>query len=434
MADRSPLILTKVLLPKKRPDLLRRQRLVDFLHSYIERKLILVSASAGYGKTSLLIDYAHDTPLPVCWYSIDKADRDPQVFLEYLIASIQQRFPHFGEQSHLLAGGVFTGESDPIVGALVNEMVQSILGYFVLMLDDYHLVDDSEPINAILDRLLHYLPEHCHIILSSRSLPTKLTLTALTARQEIAGLGVNDLRFTAQEIQALVEQNYGTRLSDQEAKELAQESEGWIVGILLTRHTLWRGLFEGLIRTQEAEGQVFNYLANEVFAQQSEEVQHFLTRTSILGQMSPELCDRLLGINNSQAILELLERRNLFITRVDWPAPTGAPRLSTDAGQSVEGEEPWYRYHHLFQKFLDTRLRWEEAEQHAALHLQAAMLMETREVWGEAIRHYVEAGAYEQAAQTIERVAQETLELWCNYASRCTSPFNPRLIILQAAT
>lgn len=397
----SSIIITKILLPQKRDDLLRRQRLVDFIHEHIDRKLILISASAGYGKTALLIDYAHDTDLPVCWYSLDKADQDPRIFMEYLVASIRQRFPHFGQRTQALlqTGEGLTQEMETIVGVLVNEIYEAIPQYFVVVLDDYHFVDDSEAVNTLLDTLLHYLPENCHILLSSRTLP-RITLTRLVAQQQVVGLGVSDLRFTAQEIQELMRQNYNLDLPDKQAEELALQSEGWIAGLLLTTHTLWRGLFKDIIRRQRPEGGVFDYLVTEVFAQQPERVQRFLLDSSILKQMNPALCNELLGIEDSRDTLELLERKNLFIMK-------------------LESEGEWYRYHHLFRDFLIDKLRRDERYRHAELHRRAARLFERQGAHQEGIDHYLEAEAYEEAVQAIEAVAEETFNagLWRTLAN-----------------
>ncbi len=195
----SPRAITKILLPGKRINLLRRPRLINFLHEHIERKLLLISASAGYGKTSLLIDFARDTTLPVCWYSLDASDADPKTFLEYLLASLHRRFPDFGARTqNLLADPATLRDVDVVIGTLVTEIYETIPGYFILILDDYHAVEESDAINHIVDTFLRLLPENAHLILSSRTLPSKLTLTRLTAQAEIAGLGVNDLRFTAE--------------------------------------------------------------------------------------------------------------------------------------------------------------------------------------------------------------------------------------------
>lgn len=385
----APLIVTKILRPRRRDDLLHRRRLVDFIHAHIERKLIIISAPAGYGKTSLLIDFAHDSELPVCWYTLDERDSDPRVFLEYLVASIRRCFPEFGQQIHaiLQSGGSHLPDSETIAAALVNDMVQAIGEYFVITLDDYHLLDDGSAVHSLLDTLLRYLPEHCHILLASRMLPP-LTLTRMAARQEADGLSVHELRFTAHEIQQLMRQNYDLDLPDEQAQELAQELDGWIAGLLLTRHTLWEGMFAGMIRAQ-GEAQAFDYLATEVFEQQPEDVQQFMLHSAILDSLSPDVCDELLQTAASTEMLRRLESQNLFITRLEGP-----------------GE--WYRYHQLFREFLLSHLRSTAPDCYRELQLRAALLSLQRSEPASAILHYLEAGAHKKAAEVVESLADET--------------------------
>jgi ATP/maltotriose-dependent transcriptional regulator MalT/DNA-binding SARP family transcriptional activator len=382
-------MITKVLLPRKQPGLLHRQRLVNFVHEHIDRKLILVSASAGYGKTSLLVDFAHDTDLPVCWYSVDEADRDYRVFLEYLMASIRQQFPDFGSrtESALSTTAKANGQLKTLVSALVND-IHDLPDYFVVVIDDYHFVDESHEVNVLLDDLLRYLPENCHLIISSRTLP-QLTFSRLIARQESFGLGTPQLRFTAAEIQILLKQAYNLDISDEQAEELACESEGWITGILLTTHTIWKGLVRSMVQARGAGGQMYDYLANDVLGQQPLEIQRFLKDSSILREMSPALCDALLDSHDSLETLRLIEKRNLFISR-------------------LEGDELWYRYHHLFQKFLQDRLRLEEPGRFNALHRRAAEVFQRMGNHEEAIRHYMQARAYAETVEVVQQVAEAT--------------------------
>lgn len=384
--------ITKILLPGKRTGLLHRPRLVDFLHEHIDRKLLLVSAPAGYGKTSLLIDLAHETTLPVCWYSVDSTDSDPKIFLEYIVASLRRQFPDFGSRTlAVLADPSSTRNAAVVVNTLVTEIYEDIPSYFILILDDYHTVEDSEKINQILDSFLRLSPENAHLILSSRTLPSQLTLTRLTARQEIAGLGQNDLRFSADEIRAFVKQNYSVDLGEKDAVELAANSEGWITGILLTTQTMWQGLFQHLARTQGPHGRVFNYLASEVFEQQTPELQRLLLDTSILDQLQPSLCNELLQIRNSLDLFRALEQKNLFITR-------------------LEGDEIWYRYHHLFREFLESRLRDSDRTRWQSLHRRAAELFESHGQWNQVIQHLLEIRAFGEAALVLERIARETFD------------------------
>lgn len=388
----SPQAITKILRPGKRNALLQRPRLINFLHENIERKLLLVSAAAGYGKTSLLIDFAHETALPVCWYSLDASDADPKVFLESIVASLRRAFPDFGMRTRdlLAVSSAAPRDLDVIVGALVTEMVESIPRYFILVLDDYHTIEESAPINQVVDALLRLLPENAHLIIASRTLPARLTLTRLAARQEIAGLGVNDLRFTSDEIRAFIRQNYRIELTDLQALELAEQSEGWITGLLLTTHSLWQGLFQDL-RKRGQPGNVFNYLMHEVFVQQPAALQDFLLKTAILDQLNPALCDDLLGARDSAELLRDVEQRNLFIVR-------------------LEEEETWYRYHHLFREFLQTRLRETDGTRWRELHRHAAAMFQTRGALDQSIAHFLQAEFFDDAARALERIATETFD------------------------
>ncbi len=425
MPDLSPLFVTQILTPKKRPDLLRRPRLVDFIHEHIDRKLILISASAGYGKTSLLVDYVHDTDLPVCWLSVVAAARDPRVFLEYLITAINHHFPQFGQNSlGLLQSSETMSDPSLFVGTLVNEIYETIPDYFVVAIDDYHLVDSSRSLNQVVDTLVQHLPENCHFIISSRSIPvlTPRGLALLTARQQIAGLGVKELRFTADEIQALLLQNYGQRLPDKAAQELAEKSEGWITGILLTTHTMWKGLFEGMIRIQGSDSKVYDYLASEVLSQQPPKLQTFLLSTSILEEMSPLLCDEMLGVSQSRETLKLLEDKNLFVSRLE------------------RDEERWYRYHHLFREFLQTRLYEEGPSRVRDLHLRAGEVLSANRQVEQAIHHFLAAGDHQRATEAILEIANptydagklETLAGWLDALPVEMVQSRPRLLFLRA--
>jgi len=387
------IVKTKILVPGRRRSLLRRTRLVDFIHEHIDRKLLLIAASAGYGKTSLLTDFAHDTELPVCWYSLDEWDSDPMVFLEYLVASIRERYPHFGERTlGALRGGAHAEGLRSIAGTLLNEIHEVIPDFFALIIDDYHLISDSKEVASLFTFLLRRLPENCHMLLASRTTTLGLPVVELAARGELEGLGNDDLKFTADEIQRLLKQNHNLDLPSAEAERLARQSEGWITAILLTTHTLWKGLLHTMALAKGDDSQIFAYLAREVLQQQPENVQKFLTGSSVLRRMTPALCNELLDRADARDMLALLEDKNLFISRL--------------AG---DGDE-WLRYHQLFRDFLTAKLR-DEGDRHSVLHLKAGRMFEARESWDEAIRHYLDAEAYEQSQRLVESVAAGAFSL-----------------------
>jgi len=417
----NPLIVTKYLIPGRRPALLRRPRLLDFLYEHLDRKLILVSAPAGYGKTSLLAEFAHDVDLPICWYSLDRSDRDLRVFIEYLLAAIRQRFPGFGRRTlEFLEGVERTTDADALVGILVNEIHEEIADYFVIVLDDYNLVNPSEAVNYFLGSLLQRLPENCHLIIASRTIPTLTPrdLAVLTARQEVAGLGARELRFTAQEIQQLVLQNYHQELPDDVAQELARQSEGWITGIVLSTQATWKDLLAGAVRARGASSGVYEYLANEVFSQQIPEVQQFLLGSSILDEMSAARCDALLGLDHSAGMLDLLEQGNIFIVRFE------------------KDEERWYRYHALFQSFLRHKLASDAPERAMALHRRAAEILGGEGEWDAAFQHHMAAGDVPGAIALILRCDDEmweagrleTLAQWIDQLPPAALASQPRLM------
>jgi LuxR family maltose regulon positive regulatory protein len=202
----------------------------------------------------------------------------------------------------------------------------------------------------------------------------------------LAGLGNDDLKFTGHEIQQLLRQNHNLDLPADEAERLAQQSEGWITAILLTTHTLWKGLLQTMALAQGDDSQIFAYLAREVLEQQPADVQGFLMVSSVLQRMNPSLCNELLGTDNAREMLALLEDKNLFISRL-----------------AADGED-WFRYHQLFQEFLRANLR-EDGDRYAALHLKAGRMFEARESWDEAIRHYLAAEGFSDAERLVEQVA-----------------------------
>jgi LuxR family transcriptional regulator, maltose regulon positive regulatory protein len=418
-----PLISRKVQIPERSMTLLRRERLVGFLHSNINRKLVLVSAGAGYGKTSLLVDYAHDAELPVCWYSLDSSDNQVATFISYLVASIRRRFPEFGT-SVLRALREFNGPAEdvePFIRLLLNELQHSVEDYFVLILDDYQEVLESEPVNALVDGILRYLPENCHLVIASRAIPRRLTLTRLAAREEIMGLGVRQLKFTRDEIRQVLAQRGVADLEPHQLDTLAQRSEGWITAILLAGQTHWNDTVRNILELSGSLDNIFDYLAQEVLTQQPERIQRFLLETSILEEMSPPLCDALLGTNNAAQTLRSLAEQGLFTFE-----------LNSQAG--------WYQYHQLFREFLISKLERESPVDYRDLCLREARLMANQGRWAWAIDGYLAGQAYEDAAQAIDIVAQDyfdsgrgvQLQEWIDTLPQLTVSNHPRLMLFRA--
>jgi LuxR family maltose regulon positive regulatory protein len=399
--DQGPGIITKVLLPRRRADVLSRPRLIDFVNQNLERKLVLVCAPAGYGKTTLLVDFAQQTTVPVCWFTLGPSEADPQVFLEYLIYAIQRRYPDFGQRTLRYLANAGAKDLEVVAGLLIGELHDVADACFVTVFDDFHNVDGQKSIQTLMDLLIPSLPANCCWVIASRTIP-QLRLSRLVANRDAAGLGESDLRFTVAEIQQLFTRYYDLLVPESLAIELAQEAEGWIAGIILTSHALWRGLFKGLIQLKGSHGPVFDYLATEVFDHQPAEVQSFLLGSSTLPRLSPTLSDVLLGRDDSRAMLRTLDEGRLFVSR-------------------LEGDAEWYRYHPLFQEFLQERLSRDDPALFGRLHRRAGELAEADEDITTAIDHFLAAGDPARAADvcaaradaTINAGRSQTLLRWC---------------------
>ena len=231
-----PISRTKVVVPALRPEVLHRARLLALFDYLLEKKLIIMTAPAGYGKTSLLVDFARQSEMPVCWLSLDALDQDPQRFIAYLIAALAERFPNFGKRSSSVLRSVtsFEQDSERLLSSLVNEMEDRIDEHFVLVVDDYHFVDFIQPIRDLFSRFISLAGENCHVILASRRLPTLPDITLMVARQQVSGFDLEELAFRPDEIRALFEKNYGFKMADEVAEELVRQTEGWITGLHLS--------------------------------------------------------------------------------------------------------------------------------------------------------------------------------------------------------
>ncbi|NLE77137.1 MAG: hypothetical protein GX605_10365, partial [Chloroflexi bacterium] len=423
MINTSPMI-TRILLPQRSRKLLRRAHLLRFLNEAINQKLILISAGAGYGKTMLAVDFAHELTVPVCWYSLAPADQDLRIFATHLLASLRRQFPSFGQHfSHTLEslGRVDQSAVYPLATALVNEMYDVMPDLFLVVLDDYHHVEESGPVTDFVNQLLDFTPENCHFLVTSRTMPGSLPLLRLTARQQLAGLGVNDLRLTTDEIRQLVKANFSHDLTDAQAAALARDTEGWVTGVLLSASTMWGRLLEGVSRMPGPQGQVYEYLASEVFQQQLPVIRDFMLGTCILNEITPQFCDQLLGRDDSAMMLKSLEEQNLFLVRLG------------------EGDE-WYRYHQLFQAFLQATLLRSDRERALDLHRRAGRLWQGRGQFHQAIDHYLQGQAYTEAVSVLERELTDfftrgewrTLSTWIEALPNEIHIQKPLLLVAQA--
>ncbi|MBI4770859.1 MAG: tetratricopeptide repeat protein [Chloroflexi bacterium] len=376
----------KFSIPPRPPDLLRRPRLLNPLHEHIHRKLILISAAAGYGKSSLLADFVHDTDYPVAWLHLDEADHDLAALAADLALALQRAFPAF--QSRLPTLAAQPGTTAAALAATLNREIETALDdYFILALDDFHLLDEAAPVVTFFDALLEDLPEQAHVLVAGRTRPP-LRIVPLAARGQIFGLGEEHLRFTPAEVRDLLQLRNQLALPEAEAEKLVANTEGWITGILLTTHLMWQGLMASLIQARQSEAPLYDYLAEEVLDQQPEPLRPFLLESAVLPEMEPAVCDEVLGRSDSALLLRQAEARRLFISVV---------------GNDFRA----YQYHHLFRDFLIARLRAHDPERLRRLQARAADWYAAHGMAEAAVTFYVMAGHLARAAEVVEANAQE---------------------------
>lgn len=386
----------KIVVPRRRDELLSRGRLLRAFDDILDYRLTVITAPAGYGKTSLLVDFAHQSTLPVCWFSLDELDKEPIRFFLHFVAAIERQFPAFGEQSFaFLRESIRLDENiDQLVATIVNDIFDNITEHFLIVLDDYHLVEGSEVINQFINRFVLQVGENCHLVIASRTLIGLPDIPLLIGRSQVWGLSFEELAFTQEEVQALVSQNYDRKISRKEAKSLVRTTEGWITGLLLTLQAEL-GKRKGRANLERVAGVgVYDYLAQQAFAQQPPVVQDFLLRTSLFESFNADLCYRVLGDPPQgyrwEDLIAIVIQSNLFV-------------------QPIEDAGTWMRYHHLFRDFLQKRMRdLRSAEREAILRRLADYYM-SAEQWEQAYDVYLRLGDTEAAADLIETAGRSML-------------------------
>ncbi len=386
--DQSKLLIqTKLHAPSVRPDQVARPHLIGMLSGGMDKKLTLVSAPAGYGKTALVSAWLKGSGTRCAWLSLDSGDNDPMRFLQYLIGAIQAAVPGLGNDSASALQGVQPGKYENAIDLLTNEL-SSVTGQFVLVLDDFHVINGEAVANLVL-RLLEHLPDRKRLVLLTRIDPP-LPLARLRVRGQLVDIRADQLRFRREETAALLNEGLRLALSAEDLSAIEARTEGWIAGLQLAGLSMqscpdvhaFVSAFSG------SHHYVMDYLMEEVLKLQPRSTVDFVLRTSILDQMCAPLCETVVGadfegVSGGQAMLEALEAMNLFVVPLD-------------------DERRWYRYHHLFADVLRKRLEHQSPQLLAELHRRASQWYEQNGLIAEAIQQAIQANDGDRATKLTE--------------------------------
>ncbi len=397
----APLLTTKLYIPPVRPELVSRPRLIKQLNAGLDRKLTLVSAPAGFGKTTLVADWLDQVECPCTWLSLDEGDNDPVRFMTYFVAALQKVDEGMGQAAQSLLGAPQLPAIESLVTLLINDIAAAPQP-FVLVLDDYHAIH-AESIHQAVEFLIEHQPPQVRLVVVTRQDPP-LSLPRLRVRSQVVEVSEADLRFTADEAGDFLHQALGLHLDPKIITTLEARTEGWIAGLQLAALSVRGRSAERIAEFVElfsgSHRHVIDYLAEEVLAQQSNEVRDFLCQTSILDRLTAPLCDAVTGRSDSKEVLRQLDVANLFLMPLD-------------------DQRQWYRYHHLFADFLRTEL---DADTQALLHSKASRWLVAQGLLPEAVKHALASGDVNEAARVIAVAAGEafrfgsfaTLEGWLN--------------------
>jgi LuxR family maltose regulon positive regulatory protein len=378
----APILATKLYVPPPQPRVVLRPRLIEHLNEGLHRRLILVSAPAGFGKTTLLGEWLAGCGRPAAWLSLDEGDSDPARFLSYLLAALQTIAPNVGEGMLRVLQSPQPPPTESILTNLLNE-IAAVEVDLVLVLDDYHAID-SRAVDDALAFLLEHLPPRMHLVIATREDPD-LHLARFRGRGQLAELRAADLRFNSSEAAGFLNRVMGLNLSAEDLAALETRTEGWIAGLQLAALSMrGREDVSGFVRAFAGDNRyIVDYLVEEVLQRQPEHIRSFLLQTSILERLRGPLCDAVTGQEDGNARLEALERGNFFIVPLD-------------------DKRQWYRYHHLFAEVLYAHLMQEQPDRASTLHRRASEWYEHNGSVADAIRHALAAEDFERAADLVE--------------------------------
>lgn len=378
-------LATKIHIPRLRPQLVRRSRLHGLLQEVVKRPITLVSAPAGFGKTTLLAQWLAESDMAVAWVSLEQEDNDPSRFLLYMIAALQTLDSEIGMTALTLLRTLQPPSPEVVLAMLTNELTDRGGKDFALVLDDYHTIV-NELIHRGMAFLMEHLPPQMHIILATRADPP-FPLARLRARVQLCEVRTADLRFGIAEVAMFLQTVMELDLSPEAIATLENRTEGWVTGLQLAALSLHgrTDVSEFLAAFAGTHRFVLDYLSDEVLSRLPAPVMAFLLHTCILERLSGPLCDAVTGQEGSQVMLEMLDKENLFVVPLD-------------------DERHWYRYHHLFAEVLRSYLQQIEPQLLPVLHRRASNWYEQHDLSGEAVHHALSIPDADLAARLIEPI------------------------------
>jgi len=385
------MLLTKLHIPTPARSLIHRGSLFPLLNEGFRRKLILISAPAGYGKTTLLSDWIFQQKIRTAWYSINQRDNSPEDFLGFVLKSIQSAIPKIGIEAQALLDSNERVHVDYILEALLNDFV-GLDDELLLVLDDFHLID-NKVIFDLMNYLFEILPEKLHLAISTRFDPP-LPMARMRTHEELVEIRSSELSFSQAEIFSFFNKKLRIKLSDRDLQNLIRKTEGWVAGLQLTSLAVEGkdDLSDYLEKLAGDNRYIMDYLLEEVLQRQSGELQDFLLKTSVLEQFCSDLCNAVLDRTNSQQLIEELERSNMFLVPLD-------------------DERKWYRYHHLFGDLLKLRLANSPSSTLPEIHRRASDWFDQNEMMEPAVEQAFEAGDPQRAMKILNR---NITQIWEN--------------------
>lgn len=389
----SIILLSKLQAPQTKTKLLYRERLVNLLKENLNKRVVLLCAGAGYGKTTLLSQFLSQVEIPYVYYHLERTDAEPVVFFSYLIAGIGKIIPDFGKQTEKLSNFFNYPQRymEMIVGTFINEVIEKVKHDLYIILEDYHTLYPSEQINNILAYMLNHLPPNLHLIITSRILPP-ISMSQLQARDELFEIDSQHLRFTKEEIRSLFSTVYSVSLTETELEWIEEHFEGWPTSLrlMLQSSDYLKGKQSvGYIKRildsyYQSQSNLFNYFAQEIYNQEPKPTRQFMVDCSVLEWLRPELCDAVTRRTDSAELLADLNTRNAFVFRI--------PGMG-------------YRLHNLFRDFLQSKLVGTSREKRLFVRAARYYLKENR--LEDAVNFYLNADEFEKAASIIQEIGPD---------------------------